>query len=364
MDQQDESNTIEVLLDGLTVSDTGDDQHQAVQYVIHLKGTRGAHRGRRTKCNHPGCGKKGHSTSQCWNAHPELRPQASSSRGAREGRGIINNTWNTTNKHTWNALNHDTWDTIERPCTEPSSLPHVPFRFHDLPQELQYQIYEHVYAERYDLEVFMHRSFDKYDNPEGDSLSVHFTSLHGATDLSAVSRRVCVDSHAARMGAFTGHMRLVYDNSHRSQAFDELCLEKWAPLRARVTDLEILKCTERTIGAVNDNDWDDMPARFPQLKSLHFVYGGMAHQFEGTHSDNQTYEWSNMCQARHDDAFRAGRYDRVFQLPVERLKLHHLAWAMELAGRSCEIFLTHRVDWLNNRYCSVRHQVSSFVLRA
>ena len=254
-------------------------------------------------------------------------------------------------------------ETITRPERTPSP-PYVPFRFLDLPQEIQDKIYPWVYAEKYDLGVYMigplkdrgrRKRYDHEAEPE-DELIVD-GSNYWYDNLAQVNKKIREDSRKARQAAFKGALRVAWDEDYNGQAFLEFREDKWATLRSLVTDLSIGGMSGRSCVGLNEDFWDAMPVLFPQVKTITVRYDVYRRQHVDRDMDTETSEWKRVCSDGYDDDFDAGRMDDEFSFPADFLELRNLARVMENA-RGCTIFLKTDVNWTNNRYHSVYWQVS------
>lgn len=318
--------------------------------------TRGRNQGRRSrrvKCTYPGCGKFGHFTSQCWLAHPELRPPWGTARN--RGRRRLRNTEILTNS-------------TSRPRT-PSP---PPFRLLDLLQQVQDKIYSMIYEK--DLVVVMkcdNRKQHKSRMTEEDwervggrfPLGVMFSRGSSDGGLPFVSKKVHNDARLARLRDFNGHLAVYFDERHVPEAFEKICEDKFQSLRERVTTLGFNQLSSRTTSAAFSSEfWESMVPLFPQVKEIRLHYEVFRYVNRDRESDVETLQWQQIRSQGYDAAFAEGRLDHKFAYPADILMAHDLAKCMDRVGRDCRIYMTTSATWQDNRYCVALSGVRIYLL--
>ncbi len=288
----------------------------------------------------------------------------------------------------------DAWNMTEIAASLPSRglpPPQIPFRFHDLPQELQDEIYEQFYDEKYSVVAFMsgkdlvfrgQRYYGKSDeNVEDDGLAVARCTMATATDLALVSKRVRSESRAARQAAFNGQMRVTFYEVcsywlDEPEILPELYLDKWTFLRSRVTSLRLKNLNYGNCQAFSESgwyttsqktrttSWNDLRISFPKLKKIDISWHEYEHQHEWRYDPVDTPEYERISEAVYDAFFVAGALDREFSHEAAHfLGLSSLARIMEGAGLGCKIYLTSTRKWIYRMIQDpeyVRGQVSCY----
>ncbi|KAJ9610271.1 hypothetical protein H2200_005048 [Cladophialophora chaetospira] len=252
-----------------------------------------------------------------------------------------------------------------------ASPPVIPFRFFDLPQEIQDKVYEIIYAEKHGVSVHISGPLqDRGRGRRGYGKEVEVEKLHinggyyGDDGLKRACKKMRNDSFPARKAVFNKKMSVGWDEDYRGQAFEELRAEKYAKLRSEITHLSIGEFSGRTCGELPSVFWDDIHTLFPQVKTIKASYGMYRRQHVDRDFDDETSEWRRIMADDYDDAFRAGDMDDEFDFPAERLQLLSLARTLEEAAHGCTVFLTTSVTWTDNRYHAVHWQHIKFLVTA
>ncbi|KIW23705.1 uncharacterized protein PV07_11884 [Cladophialophora immunda] len=326
---------------------------------------------RRVECTHPKCGKYGHFTSQCWVAHPKLRPRGKANVDkCGTGRG-----WDAPSDKSNEVANEnpswlDDWTEMsDALAPRSSSCAHGLSPLFKFPQEIQAKIYEHVYEEKHGVRVRMSLQAASrwescyYDGTMGGSEVVVRGYDYGG--LALVCKKVRKDSQHAREQAFNGRMRIVWDEDNYGLAFTKICGPGWEHLRNRVTELAISGLTGRTTGDLFDTVWGMIPTHFPRVTEINIQYN--IYRYRLADADNPyllTSDWLRINDESYPEEFDAGRRDSDFTNPTGVLNVRNLVHSMEQASRPCTIFLKITKNWLKHRQCCDFQQSIKFLVMA
>ncbi|KAH0832587.1 hypothetical protein FOPE_01190 [Fonsecaea pedrosoi] len=323
------------------------------------------------RCTHPQCGKYGHTTSQCWVAHPKLRPYGATNRGSCGGLG---RGWDDLPSEANDvAYGTPSWDddwSGDRGASSPRSQSplYAPFPFLKLPQELQDKVYKFVYEEQHGVVVFMSprmESFEGVQYYEAGPTSEIVVQGHDYGGLGLVCKKMRADSRKAQRRSFNGRMRVVWDEENYDRAFSKICAPTWSSLRYRITELDISGLSSRTVDSGFDTVRRMILMYFPCLSQINICYN--AYRYKFVERDNPyllTPEWLRVNEETYPNAFAAGEMDNEFAYPADVLGVYELVRLTQLAPQPCTIFLNTNVRWLNGRGCREFSQHVKFLVTA
>ncbi|KAJ9604076.1 hypothetical protein H2200_011599 [Cladophialophora chaetospira] len=268
------------------------------------------------RCEFPDCGKYGHTVAECWKAHPELR-----SRGNR-------------------AL-------PSRPKRR--NIPSRPFRFLDLPPELQNRIYEMACKDGSGTPTVK-----EADDKEDDDTHQFYLQIDWPSNLHLASKKTYQDSKFVRP-SFNGHLRC---HLGPISSFNEDV--NWRKLRSRVTKITFFGFTPANMNNRNfgRDEWDRMSAFFPNVEEIDVEWTKTEYKFV-PESNELTQGWKDLWKPGAHQAFLDGETDITspegidaykvdYVRAVDRLKLWYLRKEMTRKGRSCKVFSIGVLQWLGH----------------
>ncbi|KAI1615520.1 hypothetical protein EDD36DRAFT_190991 [Exophiala viscosa] len=268
---------------------------------------------RQLKCGHSSCGKHGHSTDQCWVAHPDLRPHKGDKEGGRLVRG------HTSGQHTAKASSS------------------TPFRFLDLPAEIRYRIYEAVHGHGHAL-IFKKHGLYPTEWHEG---------WKDMSNLYFVSKKVYAETAFIRetTNAFNGHMRV------EIRPFGVNLYANDGALVREVTKMTFFGYNSYNMFATtfDRREWNEI-GWFPNVKEIHVEWSMLQYKYKTGSNNTYSKGWRHLWQPGTMKAFYAGEqdYDLSWYTPFERLKLNHLLWLLKVRRYHCKLFVTIMQPWLDN----------------
>ncbi|OAP54162.1 hypothetical protein AYL99_11697 [Fonsecaea erecta] len=287
--------------------------------------------------------------SYCWVGSPDLRPlQTISSRDE----GGPSQEWDPlpdpANEATDGTRGQNGWEAdmpyafSSTPC--PSTV--SPFRFLELPQEIQKLVYNHVYEEKQPIRVFMVRPTAPngryhrlYDN---DGLSIRGYDYE---TLAQVSKKVREDSREARQESFDGEMKVFWDKGCDSTPFNKICEPRWALLRDRITKLVVDNVSS---GEAGNNFFEVLrgtPIFFPRVAEIRVHYNTDRYLTGSGIRPGTSFTPFTIFDEAYKRRFDTGKMDGQFRYPSARLGLPGLARVMEEASRPCTISLQTTIHW-------------------
>ncbi len=295
----------------------------------------GRHRKQGKRCDHPLCGKYGHTVAECWKAHPELRPRGHhTARRARHGDG---RSTNKTDANTAIAMTAAT-----------------SFRFLDLPPEIRNRIYVFAYGEGYTLDIGLDRSKD-YIRPEDPEYFYRkWFNMCAPSNLHLTNKKVHEESRfVAGWKADNSGVHLinhVCDSLGGNGFFYNHPFsydEKYTQLCSKVTKITY---PDWTVGKLwgeyfHPGNWDRMTT-FPNLKEVHFIHSAQEQKYEEA-SKQYTPGARDLFQSGGVRAFLRGkkRINHNFRNGATRLKVWDLSTGLYKAKIKCKIFYTDCLEW-------------------
>ncbi|KIW94098.1 uncharacterized protein Z519_05414 [Cladophialophora bantiana CBS 173.52] len=335
-------------------------------------------RHRPIKCTYRACGKYGHFTSQCWVAHPHLRPGEVANRGRRGkradkgGREVPawcgeltqgNFKWSEDpnlkfilpSGNDWHSKADDPWDAPWRID---------PFPFLRLPQELQDKVYEYVYEKKHGVRVDISGplqasivQLEELENRPPELLVYG----HDYPCLAQVSRKIREDSRHARKHALNGRMTIFWDRHYKDFAFRKILAPMWTRLRNQITEISFHGFNGRSVHSSDELHklWMLIPVHFPHVSVINFRYQAYRYIDDGGFG---VLGWTTYHTTRRAEEFAAGQMDGDFSYPGTMLSLDNLFQYMDGASHPCSIFLKTSIEWLNeNRSRADYHSIKFLV---
>ena len=244
----------------------------------------------------------------------------------------------------------------------------MPFHLFDLPQELQDYIYCHLYVETYDIDAHLeysgttpHRRFHRH--PKSSRRLV----LYGlpSCNLELACKKTCRDSKAIRRQAFSGRLRILYDNEFGFKCFRVLLSfdnKGFSWLRRCVSEIEFSgfndDYTQKTAswGEVNA-PWDLIGRTCSNVRRINVTYVSERSIYDSRHSNRLAQGWEQLTSANYNEHFAAGDKDANFTFPSRLLQLGQL-FDRELLLADCKAYLTTTVRWMETSSSCLREQVS------
>ncbi|KAI1614753.1 hypothetical protein EDD37DRAFT_681251 [Exophiala viscosa] len=321
-------------------------------------------RRQRPKCTYPSCGKFGHLESNCWKAHPELRPRQAWGRGrGRHGRGGFGQHGTTSAIEGPQAENE--W-TVEHTGNWSVTPPTPTFRLFDLPQEIQDRIYKHLYVEKYGASVYIVDNSNYARDYRQHGLQKYFVFRTTSYSVELACKKLRDDTHLLRKDAFNGHLHVDFHEDYGWQAMERLCSESFAWLQIRVTDLKMAGFSGRAIsGRVFDaSTWEqdlDLLKHFPEVTTIEIKYDITKYKYQADMDDIETDEWRRLQEPGADQAFLDGTRDNEFSYPASMLGIWDLRAYMKQKSHECAIYMSVHVQWMSDRYYRIYEEVSTFL---
>ncbi|KIV86144.1 hypothetical protein PV11_01778 [Exophiala sideris] len=296
-------------------------------------GTKASKRGRRgraqrLRCEHPGCGKSGHSIDRCWIAHPELRPH-----------NVLKDSEKSSKDH------------LSGQQTAKHSPP-TPFRFMDLPAEIRTPIYEAVHAQGSALTFRKHGTYPTETH----------VCWQDVPNLFLVSKKVYAETAYIRgtRNAFNGHMRFEI----RPAGFDTQATH--GPLLPCANKLTFFGYNSYNMFATtfDRRDWGGI-GWFSNVREIHVEWSMLRYKYKPGSNNTYSKAWRHLWQPGTLKAFYNGEQDcdLSWYTPDERLKLNHLLWLLKQEGLHCKLFVTIMAQWLDNEQMPVFNQEIKYSLK-